>query len=241
MDAPGGLFQLCILAGLQLWGSWGQEVGVGVWLDGGQRRTVAIGVALLHREEGAAGFSASHFDPPLIACVSAVGWRRSQRLLGGVAVVNQLVWRGWLPVVGLRLLSLQLLLFPPNIIQKNFAVAPSPSTSSSSARPAPVRKPIVELCPSLCHLFGAGESPSGDCSSVPRLTFLWGADAPQEPVGAVAVTSYDSFKLAGRSWVRGYGGGRGVLGARRERGRMKGVGRGKGGWMLVRSVGLKSL
>lgn len=97
MDAPGGLFQLCVLAGVQLWGSRGQKVGVGVWLDGAQRGIVGIGAALPHREEGPAGFGARDFDPPLIA----VGRRRSQRLLGGVGVEHQLVWRGRLPVVGL--------------------------------------------------------------------------------------------------------------------------------------------
>lgn len=53
VQAPRGLLQLGVLGGGQLLGPGGQEVGVGVGLDGGgQRRIMGIGVALgalLHR------------------------------------------------------------------------------------------------------------------------------------------------------------------------------------------------
>lgn len=91
VEAPGGLLQLGILGGGQLWWSGGQKVGVGVWLDGRQRRIMGISLALLHWEEGAAGFGAGHFDSPLVAQMTAVGGWGSRRLLGGVAIVEQLV------------------------------------------------------------------------------------------------------------------------------------------------------
>lgn len=225
VDAPGGLLQLGVLAGVQLRGPRWLEVGVGVRLDGCQRRTVGIGVALLYWEEGAAGFGAGHFDASLVGRVSAVGWRRPQRLLGGAATVEGLVWRGRLPAVGLGLLALQLLLLPPHIIQKNVAVARSSSTTSSSPCPAPVRKSVGQLCPS-----------AGVCPSGPQRTVLWGADALQQPVGAVTVASYVSFQLGCRTWVRGPRGGRGVLGARGEGRRGGGVRRGKRGLELVGPV-----
>lgn len=81
MQAPCGLLQLCVLGGGQVWWTGGQQVGVGVRLDGGQRRIVGIGLALLHWEEGAAGFGTGHFDPPLVTWVTAAGGRGSQGLL----------------------------------------------------------------------------------------------------------------------------------------------------------------
>lgn len=88
------LLQLGVLVGGQLWGAGGQQVWMGVGLDGGQRRIVGIG--LLRWEERAAGFGASHRDSPLVAMVTAVGGRGS--LLGGVSVVEQLLLRcDWLP------------------------------------------------------------------------------------------------------------------------------------------------
>lgn len=241
VDAPGGLLQLCVLAGVQLRGPWGLQVGVGVRLDGCQGRTVGIGVALLHWEEGAAGFGAGHFDPPLVSRVSVVGRWRPQRLLGAAAAVDGLVRRGRLPAVGLGLLALQLLLLPPHIIQKNVAIAPSSSTASSLPRPAPVRKSVGQLCPSVGQFLGAGKPSASVCPSGPQRTVLWGAHALQQPVGAVTVASYVSFQLCCRTWVQGPGGGRGVLGARGEGGRVGGVKRGKGGWELVGPVGWNSV
>lgn len=242
VDAPGGLLQLCVLAGVQLRGPWGLQVGVGVRLDGCQRRTVGISVALLHWEEGAAGFGAGHFDPPLVGRVSAVGRWRPQRLLGDAAAVDGLVRRGRLPAVGLLgLLALQLLLLPPHIIQKNVAIAPSSSTASSSPCPAPVKKSVGQLCPSVGQLLGAGKPSAGVCPSGPQRTILWGTDALQQPVGAVTVASYVSFQLCCRTGVRGPGGGRGVLGARGEGGRVGGVRRAKGGWELVGPVSWNSV
>lgn len=67
VEAPGGLLQLCVLGGGQLWWSRGQQMGVWVWLDGRQRRIMGISLALLHWEEGAAGLGAGHFDSSLVA------------------------------------------------------------------------------------------------------------------------------------------------------------------------------
>lgn len=91
VEAPGGLLQLCILVGGQLWGSGGQQMRVGIWLDGRKRRIVGISLALLYWEEGAAGFGAGHFDSPLVARVTPAGGWGSQGRLGGVTVVEQLV------------------------------------------------------------------------------------------------------------------------------------------------------
>lgn len=201
---------------------------MGVRLDGAQRGTAGMGGALLHRQEGPTGLGACDLDPPLMA----IGGRRPQGHLGGVVAVTRLVRR---PLVSLRLLPLQLLLFPPDVVQQNFAVAPSSSRSFSSTRDVPVRKPVGGL-------LGAAGPPGGGCSSLSRRSLLGGADALQEPVGAVAVASCAGFGLARRPWVRGTGGGRGVLRARRKRRRMKGERRGKGEWKLVvGSVSLKSL
>ena len=82
-------------------------MGVRVRLDGGQGRIVGIGLTLLHREEGATGFCAGHFDSPLVAEVTVVGGWGSGGLLGVVAIVDQLVLRcNWLSIIGLGLLSL---------------------------------------------------------------------------------------------------------------------------------------
>lgn len=91
VEAPGGLLQLCLVGGRQLWWAGGQQVGVGVRLDGRERRIVGIGLALLHWEEGAAGFGAGHFDSVLVSLVSTVVGRGPRGLLGRVAVVEQLV------------------------------------------------------------------------------------------------------------------------------------------------------
>lgn len=137
VEAPGGVLQLSILGGGRLWRSGRQQVGVRVRLDGGQRRIMGIGLARLHREEGAAGFGAGHFDSPLVARGAAVGGRGSLRLLGGEAVVEQLVVRrDWLPVVGLGLLSLQLLLFPPHVVQQDLAVPRRSAVIRPRPRPA---------------------------------------------------------------------------------------------------------
>lgn len=197
MEAPGGLLQLCVLAGGQLWGSRGQQVRVGVRLDGGPKGVMAIGLALLHWEEGAAGFGAGHFDPALVTRVTAAGGRGSRGLLGGVAVVKQLVVRcDGLPVVGLRVLPLQLLLlFPPHVIQQDLAVPHSSSSSSSSSpRPSPLRQTRIRLCPSVGQRLRAPEHSAGVRSSGPGLTvypqscllqtalLLWGVDAVQESI-----------------------------------------------------------
>lgn len=243
VDASGGLLQLCILAGVELRGLRGQQVGVGVGLDGAQRGAVGVAVALLHRQEGPAGFGARHFDAPLLAGVSAVGWRRPHRLLGGVDVVRQLVGGARLPAGGLRLLPLQLLLLPPNVIQKKVAVGPHSGPAPSSPCPIPVRKPLVEFCPSIGQLLGAADPPSGGGGGSPWawLAFLGRADALQEPLGAAAMASYASLQLACRAWVRGSGGGRGVLGARREGRRVQGGRRRQRGRELVGAVGLERL
>lgn len=140
MEAPGGLFQLGVLVGGQLWWSRGQQVGVGVRLDGTRRRIVGIGLALLHGEEGATGFGAGHFDPTLIAVGTAVCGRSSGGVLGGIAVIERLMLRrDWLPAVGLGLLSLQLL--PPDVVQQDLTVPPtssSPSTTCSAALHSPL-------------------------------------------------------------------------------------------------------
>lgn len=91
VEAPGGLLQLCILRGGQLWWPGGQQVGVWIWLYGRQRRIMGIRLALLHGEEGATGFSAGDFDPPLVTWMTAAGGRGSRGLLGGEAVVEQLL------------------------------------------------------------------------------------------------------------------------------------------------------
>lgn len=91
VEAPVGLLQLSVLGRGQLWWPGGQQVGVGVWLDGRQRGNLGISLALRHREEGAAGLCAGHFDSPLVARLAAVRGRGSRGLLGGEAVVEQLV------------------------------------------------------------------------------------------------------------------------------------------------------
>lgn len=88
MKAPGGLLQLGVLVGGQLWGSGWQQVGVRVRLDGRQGRIVGLGLALLHREKGAAGFGAGYFDSPLVTMVTMVGGWGSSGLLGGVTIVD---------------------------------------------------------------------------------------------------------------------------------------------------------
>lgn len=109
-------------------------MGVRVGLDACHRRIVGICLALLHRQEGATGFGPGHFDSSLVAQVTAVGGRGYRGLLGRVAIIDhRLVRCDWLPV-SLGLLSLQLLLFPPNVVQQDLTVPPS-SSSSSSARP----------------------------------------------------------------------------------------------------------
>lgn len=154
VEAPGGLLQLCVLGGEHLWWSGGQQVGVGVGLDGRHRRIVGIGLALLHRQEGPAGFGTGHFDSSLVAYVTAVGGRGYRGLLGGVAVVEQRVVRcDWLSV-GLGLLSLQLLLFPPDVVQQDLTVPPSSSSSSSPRTPSPpstLGESIIRPRPSVCQ------------------------------------------------------------------------------------------
>lgn len=66
-------------------------MGMGVWLDGRWKRIRGIGLALLHREEGAAGLSAAHLDSPLVGRVTAVSGQGSGGLLRGVVIVEQLV------------------------------------------------------------------------------------------------------------------------------------------------------
>lgn len=231
VEAPGGLLQLSVLGGGLLGGAGGQQVRVGVRLDGAQGGRVGVRLALLHGQEGAAGFGAGHLDS-LIGLGPAAGGRGSRRLPGGVAVVEQLmVRRDWLPVVGVGLLSLQLLLFPPNVIQQDLAV-PAPShPASSSPCPSPIRKSAVRLCPSVGQRFGAPEQPGRVRSPGPRLTvhpqsclrlaplLLWWVDAVQESIRAVTVASCDDRR---RSRIRRAGRGGGLQRARRERGRMKG-------------------
>jgi len=125
VEGPGCVLQLSVLGG-------GQQVGVGVWLNGRRR-----GLALLHREEGPAGLGAG--DSPLVA----VGGRGSERL-GGGAVEEQLMLRcDWMPAVGL--LQVQLLLFPPNVVQQDVAVRRPPAPllpaplPSKPLPPAPLR------------------------------------------------------------------------------------------------------
>lgn len=91
VEAPGGLLQLRILVRGQLWWSGGQQVWVGVRLDGGRRRIMGIGLALLHGEEGATGFGAGYFDPLLVTVGTMVGGQSSGELLGGVAIVERLM------------------------------------------------------------------------------------------------------------------------------------------------------
>lgn len=220
VEAPGGLLQLCVLGEGQLWWAWGQQVRVGVWLDGTQRRIVGISLVLLHREEGATRFGAGHLDSPLVTCGATAGGRGSCGLLGGVAIVEQLVVRcDWLPVAGLGLLSLQLLLFPPHVIQQDLAVPRSSCSSSSSPVPSSLQDSIIHLRPSIHQCFGAPEHSSGFCPSGPWLTIypqppllhppilLWGLDALQESIRAVTVTSCDDSTFYSCSWIRGAGGG----------------------------------
>lgn len=110
---------------------------------------MGISLALLHWEEGPTRFGAGHFDPPLVARVTPAGGRGSLGLLGAVAVEKLVVRCDWLPVAGLGLLLLQLLLFPPHVIQQDLAVPPYSSYPSSSSRPSPLRKSIIHLCPTV--------------------------------------------------------------------------------------------
>lgn len=250
VQAPGGLLQLSVLGGGLLRGPGGQQVRVGVGLDGAQWGRVGVRLALLHGQEGAAGFGAGHLDS-LIGLVSAAGGRGSRQLLGGVAVVEELmVRRDWLPVVVVGLLSLQLLLFPPNVIQQDLAV-PAPSHSASSSPcPSPIRKSTVRPRPSVGQRFRAPEQPGCVGSPGPRLTvhpqsclrlaplLLWRVDAVQESIRAVTVASRDDRR---RSRIRRAGRGGGLQGARREGGRVKGERRRVGGRKWEGPVVLKSL
>ena len=166
-------------------------MGVGVRLDGGQRRIRGIG--LLHREERATGFSAGHFDLSLVAIVTTEGGRGTWGLLGGEAIVVQLVLGcDWLPVIGVGLLSLQLLLFPPDVIQQDLTVSPS---SSSSSSPCPSLSGSVNYPRSSVHQqLGAPEHSRDICSPghwhiiYPQSSMLctpvllWGGDTVQEAV-----------------------------------------------------------
>lgn len=250
MQAPGGVLQLCVLSWGQLWWSRGQQMWVGVWLDGGQRRIVGIGRALLHWEEGAARFGASHFDSSLIAWESMVVRRGCWGLLGDVSVEEQLVVRGdWLPVAGLGLLSLELLLFAPHVVQQHLAVAASPSWSTSPSGSSHIAKSVI--CPrtSVCRRLGIPEHSGTVHSSGPRdtvypqsslLSILLHSAAVQETVRAVTVTSGVSSvsALLCDTWITWARGG-GVL---RAGGRVEGEGGGMGererpeGWK-IRMVG----
>lgn len=240
MEAPGGLLELGVLIGGQLGGSGWQQVGVGVRLNGDQRGIVGFSLALLHREERPAGFGAGYRDPPLVALGSAVGGRGSCWLLG-VAIVDQRLLRcGWLPV-GLGLLSLQLLLFPPDVVQEDIAVpasspssvsSPSPCTSSS---PSSIADSIIGPRPSVCQRLGVPIRSGRACSSGPWQAIypqspllwphliLWGGDAVQESIRAVTTASCISpdASLSSCSGVGGAGG-RGVLRAGGRRRRMGG-------------------
>lgn len=148
------------------------------------------------------------------------------------------------------LLSLQLLLFPPNVIQQDLAVPAPLHSASSSPCPSPIRKSTVRLCPSVGQCFGAPEEPGRVCSPGPRLTvnpqsclrlaplLLWRVDAVQESIRAVTVASCDDRR---RSRIRRAGGGGGLQRARREGGRMKGEGRRVGGRKWEGPVVLTSL
>lgn len=256
VEAPGGLLQLCVLVGGQLWGSGGQQVGVGIWLDGGQRRIMGISLALLYWQEGATGFGTGHFDSPLVARVGAASGWGSQGRLGGESVVEQLlVWCDWLPVVGLGLLSLQLLLFAPHVVQQDLVIPASSSSSSSSPHPCTLGESIICPCPSVCQRLRAPECSCGVCSSGSQQTvypqptllcpplILWGVDAVQEAIWAVTVTKCinPDPRLCRCSWISGAGWGGGVLRAREGRGRMEGEWWGMGGRQGEGPVGLKSL
>ncbi|TNN58531.1 hypothetical protein EYF80_031253 [Liparis tanakae] len=187
VEAPGGVLQLSVLgggqlrrAGGQLWGAGGQQVGVWVWLNGRRR-----GLALLHREEGPAGLGAGDFDSPLVT----VGWRGSERL-GGGAVEEQLVLRcDWMPAVGL--LQVQLLLFPPNVVQQDVAVrrplvprppAPLPLVPCPPAPLPLVPRPPAPLLPA--PLLPAPLPPAAGLSVTrPRLSLRQRLGAPERSGG----------------------------------------------------------
>lgn len=180
VKGPGGLLQLCVLAGGHLWGSWGQQVGVGVWLDGRNRRIVGV---RLHRQEGATRLCAGDFDSPLVDRLTMTGRRGS---LGVVAIAEQMGLRSdWLPAVGV--LVLLLLLFSPHVNQQGFAVHRSSSSSSSFSSP-------IQVSVTHSHLSLCSSVPVYPQSSLLQPAFLlWRVDMVQEMIWAVAVTScFDS-------------------------------------------------
>lgn len=119
VEAPGGILQLGVLLGGQLWRAGGQQVGVGVGLDGGCGWIVGVSHARLRWQKRATRLGAGDGDPPLVSTM--VGGRGSQ-WLRGVAVEEQLVLHcDWL-LASLRLLPLQLLLLPPDVVQQELAV-----------------------------------------------------------------------------------------------------------------------
>lgn len=93
---------------------------------------MGICLTLQHWQEGATGFGPGDFDPPLVTRVTVVGGRGCGGLLGGEAVVEQRLMRCHRLSAGLGLLSL--LLFPPDVVQQDLAVAPP---SSSPGPPCP--------------------------------------------------------------------------------------------------------